>query len=221
MNLIGKKVKWLKDDPINGVSKDSIGEVVDSEYDDSSDILRLAVKTSDEPYKYWYKIGSPYIQILEGVKMKKTIVESAQRYLEEDEIPQRPQSGVKLFVSHMAKEITEDNYEQGEIGERQLQMDEKIGKTFDSFDDFKKWLEKEYALNCSDNDSWAVINNRLIFQQSEDQDGMTIEQGDRRFEQFKKGEINLWTADYDFVVELIVPSKTDEEDVRAFTGIQN
>ena len=148
----------------------------------------------------------------------KTLVESAEKYLMED--GEVTQSGVKLFVKSMSKEVVQDSYEQGEQGDRQLQLDEKIGKTFDSFDDFKKYAEKMWYFKNSDS-AWVVIDNRIIYDQLENGDGDSVDEGDPEFSKWKSGEVELWNATYDFVCELIVPSNTDEEALRAFTGIKN
>jgi len=151
--------------------------------------------------------------------MKKTLVESAERYLGEDE---DPNNNVKLFVTHLSKEVSEDSYGEGEIGKRQLQMDEKIGKMFGSFDEFKKYAEKIWwGGYFNDAEAWSVIDNRIIYQQLENENGDSVVDSDPEYKKFVAGEINLWSATYDFLVELIVPSRTDEEFVRKFTGIKN
>ena len=149
-------------------------------------------------------------------KESQNLVESANRYLIEDEvIKEVSEGGVNLFVDHLAKEVSEDNYEEGEIGDRQLIMDEKIGKKFDSFDAFKKYCSDTWGLE--DNQGWSVVDNRLTYQRLENDQGIEaspLEQG-----LWKKGKRKLWSADYDFVVELILPSKTDEDSIRQFTGL--
>jgi hypothetical protein len=150
----------------------------------------------------------------------KTLVESAQRWLDEDVIKEANESNVKLFVKHMIKEVAEDNYEQGEIGKRKLVADEKIGKKFDSFDDFKKYAEKMWYFIDAEN-AWVVIDNRILYDRLEDDEGNVIETSDVAYREFKEGKRNLWSASYDFVVELIAEVKTDEDSIREFTGIKN
>ena len=151
---------------------------------------------------------------------KKTLVESAQRWLDEDVIKEANESNVKLFVKHMTKEIVEDDYNEGEVGQRKMTADEIIGKKFNSFDDFKKYAEKMWYFKDAEN-AWVVIDNRIIYDRLENDNGDVVEDSDPEYAEFKDGKKSLWSASYDFVVELIAEVKTDEEAVREFTGIKN
>lgn len=149
--------------------------------------------------------------------MKKTLLESAERFFSEDELlAEANTSEYKLLVTYMSKEITEDSYEEGEIGQRQLVQEEKIGKKFDSFDAFKKYCADTWSLDEAD--GWSVIDNRLIYSCMETEEGHTPFPNET--EQWKQGKKTLYSADYDFSVELVT-SISDEDNIREWTGIKN
>lgn len=149
---------------------------------------------------------------------KKTLVESAERFLGEDQVlSEANTSDYKLLVTHMMKEITEDSFEQGEIGQNRLIQDEKIGKKFDSFDEFKKYCEKDWGLESTE-DSWVVIDNQIIYDRLENENGDVA--SEIQIEKWKQGREKLYSANYVFLVELITSSE-NEDDIRDWTGIKN
>lgn len=148
----------------------------------------------------------------------KTLIESAERFLGEDQVLSEANiSDMNLLVTHMTKEVTEDSFEEGEIGQSQLVQYEKIGKKFASFDEFKKYCEKDWGLESTE-DSWVVIDNRIIYNRLEDEQG--IEPYPTELTDWKQGKKKLYSASYDFLVELITSSE-NEDDIREWTGIKN
>lgn len=128
------------------------------------------------------------------------------------------EKGQEILVSHMSKEIEEDKYNEGVVGNRQLVLDEKIGKTFPSFQKFKDWLELTYGLDTKKDNAFVVIDNRVIYDQLETAEGG--EPTKEETERWKKDMITLYNATYDFLCSVVVRSEK-EDDIRKFTGIKN
>lgn len=149
---------------------------------------------------------------------KKTLIESAERFLGEDQVlSEANTSDMKLLVTHLAKEAVEDSFEQGEIGNLQLVMDEKIGKIFNSMAEFQKYCKDSWGLEDK-KDNWSVIDNRLIYSSLEDEEG--IAPYPTELADWKKGKKKLYSVYYDFVVQLITSVK-DENEIKNWTGITN
>jgi hypothetical protein len=219
-------INWLLVQNYLSNLKSSIRNLNDWSEDISDSILQEKIKANIiNSYEQIKKIENE-MNITESnnnMEKKNPIVENAQRWLEEDEeiIKEDTTTTTKLYVDTMIKEAEEDNYENGaDPSTRKMVMHEKIGKIFDSFEDFKKYCEKTWGLE-GDESAWVVIDNRIIFNQLEDVNENKITINDPEYKEFKEGKINLYIADYDFNVYLIIPSKSDEEAIRKFTGIKN
>lgn len=143
-------------------------------------------------------------------------IEKASKYLFEYNFEEAEKSSKKLLVKHLSKDITEDNYDEGEIGNRQTVLDEKIGKVFDSFEDFYQYVNKTWGLGQKN--SYGVIDNRIYYNCLEDEDANTIEVSDDLYKKFQNGEINLYSADYDFLVS-IIEENDSEEAIKQFTDL--
>ena len=150
-----------------------------------------------------------------------TFMEAASKYMFDHDLNEADNNGgVILHVENMTKEIVEDSYEEGEIGNRQLVHDEKIGKDFNSIAEFKEYCNKNFGIP-NNPDYYVVIDNRIIATRTEDQNGNEITPNDSEWKDFIAGNTNLFTASYDFLCQLIVPKETTEEALREFTGISN
>ena len=109
----------------------------------------------------------------------------------------------KIVLTSLSKEVTKDNFKEGQNpDEHQSIFYEKNLGSFDTADEVIEFLNKQYGLS-DDKDNYAAFDDgRITYAQMEDGDGNIVEEKDAKYKQFKKGEIDLWAADYDIYIEL-------------------
>ena len=124
--------------------------------------------------------------------------------------------GIEFLVTSCEKLATEDNYENGEIGNTQFSNISGIkGKSFSDINE----LAKKADLSA-DYDKWCVTEDRLSHSRMEDENGSEVESDSNLYKEFKAGEINLYSATYEFFVQIIEPKKIENKELADLLGAQ-
>jgi chaperonin cofactor prefoldin len=118
-------------------------------------------------------------------------------------IKQKP----KIFLQSIGKDVTEDNYDEGEEpGTSRAVFYETVNKEFSSSKELFDYLQRNYGLKADPKRYYAFEQGRLTYSQTEDNEG--DEPSSSEMEYFKAGKINLWSADYDIYVSYSVIKPT-------------
>lgn len=109
----------------------------------------------------------------------------------------------KIVLTSLSKSVTQDNFKEGQNPDtsRDVMYEKNLG-SFDTGEEVIEFLNKQYGLSDDKNNYTAFEDGRISYQQLEDGDGNVVEDKDAIFKKFKKGEVDLWAADYDIYIEL-------------------
>jgi hypothetical protein len=113
-----------------------------------------------------------------------------------------------ILVEAMSVEVTEDDYEKGEVGKRQSVLYEKNIGTFKTIEEVWKACGKHYTLPKNLNNFYAFEPGRITGSITVNENNE--EPSSAEMSKWKKGEITLYTASIDIYVKLIewvVPSE--------------
>lgn len=109
----------------------------------------------------------------------------------------------KIVLTSLSKDVTKDNFKEGQDPDtRQSMMYEKNLGSFDTADEAIAFLNKQYGLSDDKENYTAFEDGRISYQQLEDGDGNVVEEKDEIYKKFKKGDVDLYAADYDIFIEL-------------------
>jgi hypothetical protein len=130
------------------------------------------------------------------------------------EVRRKAQGDFEIIVEYMYVDTTEDSFEKGEIGKTQTNFEEKNVGSFSSFSAIFSFLNKNYGLSDDPKD-WEIIDDGLISTgRLEDGQGVEILEGDRDYERWRKGEINLWSTYYYLRIKFATSYIPDESAIR-------
>ncbi len=119
-----------------------------------------------------------------------------------------------LLVTFATKDITEDNFENGQDGDTRTSDIDGFEGLYDSFETLCKNLGFP-----SDPSKWYCIDDRIIYSQLENANGDLVTETDAEYEAWKKGEIKLYAADYDFSIKFVSKEKTKSSEIEEKLGI--
>lgn len=110
-----------------------------------------------------------------------------------------------FIVISAYKDTVLDNYEEGEIGETySSNMSHFKGIIFNTIEDLAK---QTFLPNIKEN--WCIFDGRITTDLLEDKDG--CEASEREIEKWKKNDMKLYSARYNFhVLEVKIDKPTDE-----------
>jgi len=120
---------------------------------------------------------------------------------------------LKYLVHSFVWESEEDNYEEGLIGNQNM-WEEKIGKTFDSWDEVANYLDGSYGIPQN---SWYIFDNTIQANFLVDNDNSYATESER--EAWKRGEKRLWDAHIDLVLTFIKEFQPTEDELTKMTGL--
>ena len=121
----------------------------------------------------------------------------------------------RLYVTHAWKEWAEDSYGDGEIGRRN-----EYDMSRDAQGVYNSWQQIAKALGLTeDPEAWIGFDGpRLLCQQLEDDDG--TEAFPEEIERWKKGELRLWSATYNFEIQLVTEKTPTAKELSDITGLK-
>lgn len=119
-----------------------------------------------------------------------------------------------LLVTFATKDITEDNFENGQDGDTKTSDIDGFEGLYDSFEALCKNLGFP-----SDPTKWYCIDDRIIYSQMENANGDLVTETDADYEAWKKGEVKLYAADYDFSIKFVSKEKTNSSEIEEKLGI--
>ena len=125
--------------------------------------------------------------------------------------------GTKIFVTHAYKNVTEDSYEQGEIG-KTTANDFSHGVKGKMFSSIEELADKSFL--SSKHNSWSVMEDRILFSRMEDEDGNEVDEKSNLFKNFKEGKINLYSCMYEFYVKIVKTEKIEDEELAILLGAE-
>jgi len=132
----------------------------------------------------------------------------------------------KYRATYLMADTEEDIYSEGcQPGTGVCKLSQKVNREADTLNGLIEKLAQEWGFNENPREGWIMMRDddrdtvRIIYQHHENADGMTMTDTER--EQWKKGEIKMWLADYSFTVEK-VPAETlrIEDDEAASIGLE-
>ena len=116
------------------------------------------------------------------------------RILTSGEREEAPKTSFEVFVDHLIVETTEDNYEDGEIGQSQINHSDKNFGVFKSVDE---------AVKSASNLTGIPVKNFYVFDAEDgrveanglvDNDNFYVGDDKRFLEKWKRGEERAWSA---------------------------
>ncbi len=108
---------------------------------------------------------------------------------------------LEILLENLFWEVTEDDYEKGEVGKRQFVLSERIGRTFNSFQEMVKYVSSSYGVT-NDTDNWVAFEEgRISIIMMVDDNNMEASQRD--IEEWKEGRKTLYNADIDLHIRFI------------------
>ena len=120
-----------------------------------------------------------------------------------------------LLVTFATKDVTEDNFENGQDGDTTTNDITEFEGLYDSFDALCKKLGFP-----NDPTKWCCIDDRIIYNQLEDTDGDPIEMDSQEYESWKKGEITAYSCDYDFSIKFVPKGATTSAEIEKNLNIK-
>lgn len=124
-------------------------------------------------------------------------------------------SDFDLLVTFATKDVTEDNFENGQDGDTTTNDITEFEGLYDSFDALCKKLGFP-----NDPTKWCCIDDRIIYNQLEDTDGDPIEMDSQEYESWKKGEITAYSCDYDFSIKFVPKGATTSAEIEKNLNIK-
>ena len=127
----------------------------------------------------------------------------------------------KIVLESLSKRVTKDNFELGQNPDesQDILLENNLG-SFDNADDLISFLNKTYGLSKDKDNYSAFEDGRITYQQLEDGDGNVVEAKDAIYKKFKKGEVDLWAADYDIFIELAEVKTPSVKEIAKLFGIK-
>ena len=124
--------------------------------------------------------------------------------------------GFKLFLESWDADIYEDDYEQGE-GAHANTIEDKVNKEFDSVDALIAYINKEITFGDTKKEHFDVMEDgRLVTSLLVDNDNSPASK--REIEVWKKGDLKLYSANYNFWVKLVKFETPTEEKLSEILG---
>jgi len=123
----------------------------------------------------------------------------------------------KVNLKYWVADVYEDNYEEGE-GSHVNSFDGKVHKTFEFVDDLIRYISTNILYKDVSKEDFdiqdGVMSTSLLV------DEANIPATDSEIELWKEDEINLYSANYSFYVQLVQEKEATEEELREMLGLQ-
>lgn len=196
-NFDDKKLGAIKINEVESTDKDS----------------KSLLKRTKNLFGREYGTGKKYGDETLGGKLLNDIDSFLQQNNDESRISEST-SDFEILITSATKTIVEDSFENGEIGGEKF-IDISYAKDrYDSFEDFCKRLDFS-----SDVEKWNLLDDKYIsYSQLEDDDNIVA--GDLEIDKWKKGEMRLWNAVYEFTMKFIDKNDADGETMEKILGIK-
>ena len=126
--------------------------------------------------------------------------------------------GMFFIVTRAEKRVTKDSYEHGEDPDTTQTHD----MTSEAQGNYTSVQELAENLSISnDHNSWIIMDDRLLCQVMEDEDGSEVDKNSPTFAQFKAGEIDLYASEFDFHIEIVLKKEFSSEELSTMLGVKN
>jgi len=126
--------------------------------------------------------------------------------------------GTSFIVTSAEKRVTKDSYEHGEDPDSTQTHDMSSGAQ----GNYTSVLDLAKDLSISDDhNSWIIMDNRLLCQVMEDENGSEVDENSPTFAKFKAGEIDLYASEYDFHIEIVIKKEFGSQELSTMLGVKN
>ena len=117
------------------------------------------------------------------------------------------------FLTNVSSDVVEDNFEQGEIGQWQSSINEKENKRFNSIEELLEYLYKNYGLSTTKSDYAIVDDGNISTSILQNEDGISVDEGETLYKQWKEGKARLWNAYFTIRIEIIKANKISADEL--------